>query len=108
MPLPNPNVQHFTCCAVRASAALGMCIDDGSFVMRGDTLSSVSFELHSCSESPPVCVRAWRWGSLFLCLCHPLVEGACVMLPPGELSRRLCDLDSLLCVAEQSGVDFQQ
>lgn len=99
--------QYFTCCAVRASAALGVCTEDGSFDVRGDTLSSVAFTLHSSSESPPVCVRAWRWGSLFLCLCHPLVEGACVMLPPGELSRRLCDLDSLLSVAEQSGVEFQ-
>jgi hypothetical protein len=52
-------------------------------------------------------VRAWRSGSLFLCLCHPLIEGACVMLPPGELSRRLCDLDSLFCLAEQSGLILQ-
>jgi hypothetical protein len=70
----------------------------------GDSLSSVAFALHPSNDAPPVSVRAWRSGSLFLCLCHPLVEGACCMLPPGELSRRLCDLDSLFCLAEQSGI----
>jgi hypothetical protein len=104
-----PALQIFTCCAVRASAALGACIHghDAALFDAGDTLSSVTFTMRAGSESPPVCVRAWRSGSLFLCLCHPLVDAACAILPPGELCRRLCDLDSLFCLAEQSGVILQ-
>jgi hypothetical protein len=102
-----PAMQIFTCCAVRASAALGACLHDASLFLAADTLSSVTFTMRAGSQSPPVCVRAWRSGSLFLCLCHPLVDAACFVLPSGELSRRLCDLDSLFCLAEQSGVILQ-